>query len=210
MRQSSDLPSFQLFFRWFSSGLQTNPPSGSHADAPIRVPKCQLFLTWSMMTLWYVSSWYSWRFRNPANSPVQVGSCFPFIYGANYTSQVVVWSELSTVCFDIEKNENPFQKGTHIFKLWILKCQGTSIWSPFFGAYHLVDWRPTLYQIEPQQKSSYFPLNPGWSIGILIMVYYNFQYNWVVRHPLYNPKQPGALFSWLNGVFLTMWSHPHL
>ena len=27
----------------------------------------------------------------------------------------------------------------------------------------------------------------GWLIGILIMVYYNPPYNWVVFHPLYNP-----------------------
>ncbi len=26
---------------------------------------------------------------------------------------------------------------------------------------------------EPRKKPSYFPLNPGWLIGILIMVYYN-------------------------------------
>ena len=26
---------------------------------------------------------------------------------------------------------------------------------------------------EPRKKPSYFPLNPGWLIGILTMVYYN-------------------------------------
>ena len=32
------------------------------------------------------------------------------------------------------------------------------------------------------------------------MVYYNPYYNWVVFHPLYTPKQPGALFSLLKLV----------
>ena len=26
---------------------------------------------------------------------------------------------------------------------------------------------------EPRKKPSYFPLNPGWLIGIITMVYYN-------------------------------------
>ena len=34
--------------------------------------------------------------------------------------------------------------------------------------------------VEPRKKPSYFPLNPGWLIGILIMVYYNALYNWIV------------------------------
>ena len=102
--------------------------------------KCQLFLTWSMMTLWYVSSWYSWRFRNPANSPVEVGSCFPFIYRVNCTSQVVVW-DFWTInsMFWYRKNWNPFQKGTHIFKLWILKCQEKKHLKSILGGCHLVD-----------------------------------------------------------------------
>ena len=44
--------------------------------------------------------------------------------------------------------------------------------------------------LEPRKKPSYFPLNPGWLIGILTMVYYNphitGQYN-----PLYNPNNQG-------------------
>ena len=31
----------------------------------------------------------------------------------------------------------------------------------------------------------------GWLIGILLMVYYNALYNWVVCHPLYNPTNQG-------------------
>ena len=31
----------------------------------------------------------------------------------------------------------------------------------------------------------------GCLIGILIMVYYNALYNWVVFHPLYNPTNKG-------------------
>ena len=38
----------------------------------------------------------------------------------------------------------------------------------------------------------------GWLIGILIAVYYNPQKTWVGFHPIYNPNEPGALFSLLN------------
>ena len=38
----------------------------------------------------------------------------------------------------------------------------------------------------------------GWLIGILIAVYCNPQKTWVGFHPIYNPNEPGALFSLLN------------
>ncbi len=41
------------------------------------------------------------------------------------------------------------------------------------------------------KKPSYFPLNPGWLIGILIMVHCKSLYNWVVWHPLCDPTNQG-------------------
>ncbi len=49
--------------------------------------------------------------------------------------------------------------------------------------------------IEPRKKPSYFPLNPGWLIGILISWFMKyFLYNWVVFHPLYNPGPTKVFF----------------
>ena len=49
---------------------------------------------------------------------------------------------------------------------------------------------------EPRKKTRpYFPLNPGWFIGIFIIGLLWSRYNWVVFHPLYKPT--GALFSLL-------------
>ena len=43
---------------------------------------------------------------------------------------------------------------------------------------------------EPRKKPSYFPLNPGWLIGILIVVHYNhYIVGWY--NPLYNPTKQG-------------------
>ena len=49
---------------------------------------------------------------------------------------------------------------------------------------NIIFWHKKENVIEPQQKPSYFPLNPGCLIGILTMVYYNPQYNWVVQSVL--------------------------
>ena len=50
---------------------------------------------------------------------------------------------------------------------------------------------------EPRKKPSYFSLNPGLLIRILIIGLWNNPYiTWVGSHPLYNPKQP-EFFSWL-------------
>ncbi len=43
---------------------------------------------------------------------------------------------------------------------------------------------------EPRKNTPTFYCT-GWLIGILIMVYYNALYNWVVCHPLYNPTNQG-------------------
>jgi len=54
-----------------------------------------------------------------------------------------------------------------------------------------VDWKNSVETTIPY----YFPLNPAWLIGILIMVHYNPPHNWVVFHPPTKTlKKPGALF----------------
>jgi len=41
---------------------------------------------------------------------------------------------------------------------------------------------------EPQKNTSYFPLNPGWLIGVpIIKVYQYIPQYWVVHNPQYNP-----------------------
>ncbi len=48
----------------------------------------------------------------------------------------------------------------------------------------------------------YFPLNPGWLIGILISWFMKFSlYNWVVHHPLYNPTNRLVFFRGSHGEF---------
>ena len=52
--------------------------------------------------------------------------------------------------------------------------------------------------LSREKKTSYFPLNPGCLIRILIMVYFQSPHNWIVFHPpaFFPGKQPrpGALF----------------
>ena len=95
---------------------------------------------------------------------------------------------------------------------YVLKCIGVSHNPPpcrfvaCCGFSSAVDWKNSVETTIPY----YFPLNPAWLIGILIMVHYNPPHNWVVFHPPTNPLNNQGLFFIVQVILLGFLLHHDL